>query len=80
MIDILIIIDECSQCVDEHVSVKFWYANDILHVEFEWSGFEERYKLTRLYARQMIENYRGDLTECIIYDFKRQVGSGCNEI
>lgn len=71
MIDISRIIDECSLCVMGSVNVSFSYRNDILHVEFEWPGFEKRYWLTRLYTRQMIENCRFDLSECIIDDFKR---------
>ena len=80
MICILRIIDECSLHAGDNISVKFWYANDILHVEFEWPGFEKRNKLTRLYTREMVENYNGDLTYCITDDFKRQVGSNRNEI
>ena len=71
MINTSRIIDECSLCVMEGVEVSFSYHNDILHVEFEWPGFEKRYQLTRLYTRQMIENCRIDLSQCIIDDFER---------
>jgi hypothetical protein len=78
VIDISRMVDECSAFVSEDTSAKLWYANDILHIEFEWLGYPKRYKLARLYSREMVENYRGDLTECIFEDFKRQVGSDCD--
>ncbi len=71
MIDISWIIDECSATVESKVYVQFNYEKDMLHVEFEWSGFEEHNILTRLYTRQMVDNCRCDLSECIIDDFKR---------
>lgn len=78
MIDISRMVDECSWCVMGGVSVSFSYANDILHIEFEWLGYPKRIKMTRMYSRQMVENYSGDLTGCIIEDFKRQVRSDCD--
>lgn len=71
MIDISRIIDECSATVKSKVYVQFNYENDILHVEFMWPSFNKRNQLTRLYTRQMVDNCRFDLSECIIDDFKR---------
>lgn len=63
----------CSKLVNHRVNLSFNYYYDILHIDFKWSNFPESYNLTRLYSREMVENYRGDLTECIFEDFKRQV-------
>ena len=72
MIDIVRIIDKCSVFVGSKMYVKTHVENDVLHVEFEWPSFSGRKILTRLYTRDMVNGYEGDLSKCIIDDFRHQ--------